>query len=155
MLALALWGPWAGLGEAFAADGPAEVDAVELAAVVRALSARDGASCEAVEALASQPVATLLAVVEEVRMPPYAPMRAAGCLVSRHATAVQPDLERWVVDPQTKGLGRLVLGAFDQMPVAVAVPVARKALSEGTDRELASKRAAAAATPEIRALVGR
>jgi hypothetical protein len=148
--------PWA--VPALAAEGTAPsaaVDELELAEVVRALSARDGVSCEAVEALSARPVAVLRQVVAEVAMPPYAPMRAANCLVQRHAVEVQADLERWVVEPELKGLGRLVLGAVDQMPIEVAVPVVRRALAEGSDRDLASKRAAAAVAPEIRGLVQR
>jgi len=162
-LAFALSGlsPWAASAGALAAEpdaaspgGPtAGISSSELADVVRALSLRDGVSCEAVEALSSQPVAALRAVVEQVAMPPYAPMRAAGCLVQRHAAEVQPDLEQWVVDPRLKGLGRLVLGAIDEMPVQVAVPVVQRALADGSDRDLAAKRAAAAVAPEIRALV--
>jgi hypothetical protein len=128
------------------------VDRAVLDTVTRALSSRDAVSCEAVEALAPDAVSALRTVVAEVTMPPYAPMRAADCLIRRHAAEVQPDLERWVMEPGLKGLGRLVLGALDAMPAQVAVPVVRKALAEGSEPELAARKAAAAVSPEIRAL---
>ncbi|MEZ4236849.1 MAG: hypothetical protein R3F59_11985 [Myxococcota bacterium] len=150
-LTLGLWAALGTSGSAVAAE-PA-VDPAVMEQVVRLLSSRDEVSCAAVEALAPQPVAALRAVVAEVQMPPYAPMRAAGCLVTGHAVEVQADLERWVVDPELKGLGRLVLGAIDRLPKEVAVPVVQRALAEGSDPELARRRAASAALPEVRALV--
>src|SRR5687767_12273412 len=89
----------------------------ELDTVVRALSSRDPVSCEVILSLTSTPVPTLLSVVNEISRPPWAPMRAASCLVQHHAAEIQPDLERWVVAPELKGLGRLVLDSLDQMPV--------------------------------------
>lgn len=142
---------------AVAADAaePRSVDPDEMAKVVRALSSRDPVSCSTIEALAADPVPVLLAVVEQVSMPPYAPMRAATCLIDAHAAKIQPQLEQWVVQPELKGLGRLVLGSLDRMPAEVSVPVVRRALAEGSDPALAAERAAAASTPEIRALVTR
>lgn len=122
-------------------------------AVMRALSSRDPVSCEVIEALTPTPTATLLTVVNEVQRPPWAPMRAANCLLLNHAAEVTPDIERWVVAPELAGLGRLVLGSLDQMPLSVALPVAQKALALGPDRALVEERLAGAAVPELRALV--
>ncbi len=135
---------WWTVGAAFA--GP------ELDAVVRALSSRDPVSCETVEALTPTPRETLLEVVEQVSMPPWAPMKAADCLVRNHPLDVIPQMEAWVTDPNLLGLGRLVLGRIDQMPVEAALPVARKALV-GSDPELARARVGAAAAPELSTLV--
>lgn len=124
----------------------------DLDAVVLALSARDAVSCESIEALTSTPTATLVEVVDTVQMPPWAPMRAANCLIERHALEIHPQLDQWVTDPNLAGLNRLVLGKLDVMPVEIAVPVARKAL-EGTDPELARTRIGASKVTEIRAVV--
>ena len=57
----------------------------DLDAVVLALSSRDAVSCESLEALTTTPTATLVEVVDTVQMPPWAPMRAANCLIEHHA----------------------------------------------------------------------
>jgi hypothetical protein len=152
-----MWAVAFGLGGIAAAAPPSpvltEVDSDELATVVRALSSRDPVTCSAIESLTSTPVPTLLAVVDGVTMPPYAPMRAADCLIRGHAAEVQPQLERWVVAPELKGLGRLVLSGIDAMPLEVALPVVRTAIATGSDPDLAVRKAGAAVAPEIRALV--
>lgn len=135
---------WVTAGAAFA--GP------ELDAVMRALSSRDPVSCEAVEALTPTPKETLLEVVETVTMPPWAPMRAADCLVRGRPLEIVDRMEVWVTDPELLGLGRLVLGQIDTMPVEAAVPVARKALV-GSDPELARSRVGAATSTELKSLV--
>lgn len=123
------------------------------AAVLRALSSRDPVPCAQVEALSAAPREALEAIVDTVTAPPWAPMRAAQCLIDGHAAAAQARFERWVEDPALKGLGRLVLGQLDRLPVEVAVAVSRKALA-GSDPALARERIAAAQAPELRALVG-
>lgn len=134
----------ASLGLARAA--PEQVDQV-----VRALSSRDPVSCAEIEALTPTPVETLSHVVDNVPNPPWAPMRAADCLIRNHAVESRPNLERWVVAPELKGLGRLVLGSIDTLPVEVAVPVMAKALA-GSDPALATTRCLSAAAPEVRTL---
>lgn len=120
--------------------------------VVQALSMRDPVTCEQVEALTPTPTETLLAVVDTVTMPPWAPMQAADCLVKGHAVEIRDRLDAWVTAPELKGLGRLVLNGLDRMPVEVAVPVARKALLEGPEPEVARARILAARTPEVKAI---
>lgn len=128
-------------------------DATPRDAVLRALSVRHGApSCADVEALTPAPVETLLWVVEEVELPPWAPVRAAECLATRHAAAVRDHLERWVVAPETRGLGRLVIERLDAVPVDLARDLAVRALSEGPEPERARARIARLRTPELRAL---
>jgi len=112
---------------------------------------RDPAPCSAVEGLTPTPVDTLQHVVATVDLPPWAPMRAADCLVRGHAAEVQPSIEGWVTDPAVIGLGRLVLSDLDAMPVEVAVPVARRALA-GPLADVARSRIARSAHPEVRAV---
>lgn len=138
--------PVAPLLASIALAAPENVDPV-----VKALSSRHPAPCEQIEALTPTPVDTLQHVVATVELPPWAPMRAADCLVRRHAAEVQPSLEAWVTDPAVAGLGRMVLADLDAMPVEVAVPVARTALG-GHLAELARSRIAASARPEVRAV---
>ena len=85
------------------APSPESVD--EVTAVHRALSSRDaGPSCAEVEALTSDPVATLTTIVQTVELPPQAPMRAATCLVDRHAEAASELLVGWMGAEETRGL---------------------------------------------------
>ncbi|MEQ1501031.1 MAG: hypothetical protein ABMB14_02320 [Myxococcota bacterium] len=156
-LAPALFGPAAHADPGSAARSAPivreAVDVGELDAVIRTLSSHDPVSCDVVEAATRTPVQTLLAVVDTVSMPPWAPMRAAGCLVERHAVEVRGELEGWVIAPDKQGLGRLVLASLDAMPVEVAVPVARLALAQGADPALAQRKVGAARSAELRALV--
>jgi hypothetical protein len=121
-------------------------------AVVRALSGRDPVSCDAIALLTDTPRESLEAVVDTVRAPPWAPMRAAQCLIEGFPVESQARLEVWVTDPALKGLGRLVLSNLDRLPAAVGVAVARKALV-GSDVALATERVAGSLVPEIRSLV--
>jgi hypothetical protein len=108
-----------------APEAPLGVDAM-----VQALSSKDrGPTCLEVEALAEAPVEALLHIVEHVPLPPQAPMRAATCLVDRHADAVQDELLTWVKQEETKGLGKLVLQRLDTLPEPIAVDVARVAVT--------------------------
>ena len=134
-----------------AASAPAGVDAM-----LQALSARDrGPSCAEVEGLSPAPVEALLHIVEEVPLPPQAPMRAAACLVDRHPEEVREQLLAWVKREGTEGLGRLVLQRLDTLPEPIAVDVARVAVtgplaSEAVEAARSSKREAvraAAAAP--------
>lgn len=129
-----------------AAAGPENVGDV-----VRALSMRHPMACAEIEALTPTPVDTLQHVVATVELPPWAPMRAADCLVRSHAVEIRPTIEGWVTDPAVAGLGRLVLADLDAMPVEVAVPVARKAL-DGHLAELARERIASSTRAEVRAV---
>jgi hypothetical protein len=138
--------PVAPLLASIALAAPENVDPVVLA-----LSSRHPVPCAEVEALTPTPVDTLRHVVDTVSLPPWAPMRAADCLVRGHAAEMQPTIESWVTDPAVLGLGRLVLADLDVMPVEVAVPVARKALT-GPLADVARSRIALSERAEVRAV---
>jgi len=122
-------------------------------AVYRALSIRDPApSCETVEALSETPVETLLFVVDNAQQPPWVGMRAADCLLTRHAEEAQEAIESWVSHTETKGLAILALNQLDAMPLEIALSVARTALA-GPEADTARTRISRATTPEIKALV--
>jgi len=123
-------------------------------AVHKALSGRHQThSCAEVEALSDTPVASLRNIVTHATAPPWAPMRAASCLVERHATEVQSDLERWVSDEATLGLGIQTLGQLDLMPEDVAIAVANKALTDGPPSLDAAARVSRSDSSVLRALV--
>ncbi len=131
-------------------SGPEPDAAAE--AVYRALSIRDPApTCESVEALTETPVETLLFVVDNAQQPPWAGMRAAECITSRHAVEAQESIKAWVSSSETKGLAILALNQLDAMPLEVALTVARTAL-EGPDAESARTRINRSSVPEIKAL---
>jgi hypothetical protein len=139
MLALLLLAP------AQAADGAFD-------AVVHALSIKDPPpACEQVEALAPDPVPLLLRVVNEVERPPWVAMRAADCLVTRHAPSIESEMTSWMGDRERKGLGLLALGHLDDMEPALATRIASAAMA-GPYRDAASVRIARSRQDSIRAL---
>src|SRR5436190_11135134 len=94
-------------------------------ATVHALSIKDPPpACEQIEALSPDPVALLLRVVDEIEHPPWVAMRAADCLVTRHAPAIEAQMTSWMGDRQRKGLGFLALGHLDEMEPALATRIA-------------------------------
>ena len=122
-------------------------------AVYRALSVRDPVpSCEEVESLATDPVATLLVVVERASMPPWAGMRAAECLTSRHSEAIAEEIKAWVAQEETRGLAYLALNNLDDMPEALALEVASVALA-GPLADSAATRIERSEVPSVKALV--
>ena len=123
-------------------------------AVHKALTARhwDG-DCATVEALATEPVQTLQNIVDHASAPPWAPMRAATCLLRGHATEKQAEIERWVTEPELLGLGILTLQQIDDLPEAVALSVAERALASGQTELDAQERLSSAKLDSIRALV--
>lgn len=119
----------------------------------RALSVRDPEpDCATVEGLVPDPVASLTLIAEQAEMPPWAPLRAASCLLRRHAEAAEDTVRGWVVDPGREGLALLALQHVDQMPEAVAVELVRDAL-EGPFAEAARDAATGSERPAIQALI--
>ncbi len=123
-------------------------------AIWQALAAREPAPCERITASSPNPATDLLAVVEQTTMPPWAPMRAADCLVRRHAAEpeVAIALRAWVVDPERLGLGRLVVTRLDELDPAQSLDLARRAWNADHDRPWIARRLARSARAELRAL---
>ena len=123
-------------------------------AMIRALSVRDPEpDCAVVEAMVPDPVASLIKVTRDVPQPPWVSLRAASCLVSRHAEEAQDTIRDWVVDEDLRGLATIALQSVDEMPEHVAEDVLRDALAgpfatEAADAAGASERRA------LRALLG-
>ena len=123
-------------------------------AMVRALSARDGAPpCAEVEALSADPVGDLVWIVENVGMPPTAPMSAAACLLDRHAEAGAEAFEGWLSTDGHAGLASLVVQRFELLPSPVAVRFASVGL-RGPYAESIRPAVAASMRPEVRAELG-
>jgi len=121
--------------------------------MIRMLSARDSAPpCDVIEATSTDPVADLILVVETVPLPPYAPMRAAGCLVDRHATEAADTIESWMTRPEVPALARLVAQGFDTMPAGLALRFAAAGLA-GPHRSVVEPFVRSSTHPEVRALV--
>jgi hypothetical protein len=121
-------------------------------AMVHALSIKDPPPpCEQVEALATDPVPLLLRVVDEIQRPPWVAMRAADCLVTRHASSIEAEMTIWMGASQKKGLGFLALAHLDAMEPALATRIASAAMA-GPYREEASVRIARSHDESIRAL---
>lgn len=121
--------------------------------VYRALSVRHAApSCAEVEALTPTPIPTLLRMVDEAHQPPWVGMRAADCLVLRHHESIGDRLDQWVVDPELRGLGLLVINRLDALPLALAQSLASRALAQGPDPEQTRERLGRLSTPELKRL---
>jgi hypothetical protein len=136
-------------------EAPAPGPDAELDAVVRALSVRDGEpDCAAVVAGLERAAAGLLMVVEQVSMPPTAPMRAAGCLLVHHADdpAVQAAVLEWVVQADTRGLALLVGQRLDSLPLPLAVAAATAGAAGPHAADLAPA-IAGSARSEVRAVL--
>ena len=121
-------------------------------AMVRGLSIKDPPpACDQVEALATDPVPLLLRVVNEVERPPWVAMRAADCLVTRHAPTIEAEMTSWMGDRNRQGLGLLTLNHLDEMEPALATRIATAAMA-GPYREAASTRIARSHVESVRTL---
>lgn len=124
-------------------------------AVHQALSVRETPpTCAEAEALTSTPVSTLLEIVDHATMPPWAPLRAATCLVERHGDETRAEIVAWVSDPDLQGLAQVALLGVDRLPVDLALEVARLGLA-GPDPAGARKALERSANAEIQALLAR
>ena len=121
--------------------------------VVLALSMRHAVPCDEVEALTEDPVEELLWVINNVKRPPWAGMRAADCLIRHHAVKTAPTLEAWVVSEQQRGLGRLVAARLDVLPAEQAAKLARLALFEGPEPDRVRRSLSRCTHPEVQALL--
>ena len=121
----------------------------------QALSARHAAPCERVTATSTAPAHDLLAIVTHVTMPPWAPMRAADCLILRHADAppVAGAMREWVADPERMGLGRLVVTRLDELDETLAVELGTRAWQAGHDRAYVERRLSQSTRSSLRAVV--
>ncbi len=130
LLALALLASFAGAATAGSTSADSWVPSAEEEAVYRALSVRDrGPTCEAVEAMAKEPVATLISVAEHATMPPWVGVKATECLTVRHAEAAKDTLSAWMVDPERRGLALVIANRTADMPEPVAVQLATAGLA--------------------------
>lgn len=114
---------------------PLTAHATPPAPLIQALSARHGIeSCEALEVYSASLEADLRRVVEEVSLPPWAPMNAAICLIEEHPMSAQSLLRSWVQSPDQRGLARLVFRRIQTLPEEVAIDVMQHAL-DGPHRD--------------------
>ncbi len=99
-------------------------------ALYSALARRDPVvTCHELSVLAAEPVTDLVRMAETLELPPWAPMRAAECVVTHHAGEASDVLQRWVVDEQRAGLAKLVLRRLKHIPEEQAVALTRTALT--------------------------
>lgn len=116
-------------------------------------ASRDAVDCAAVAgALGDDARTAVTYVADATTMPPYAPMRAAHCLVERWPADAQALFVGWMGAPAKKGLALQTLHEADQLdePSALALGVAALA---GPHAEPAQKILAQSKHPAVRALV--
>jgi hypothetical protein len=106
----------------------AEPDAASIPDALRvALSGRHPVPCETLRALTPNPAADLSRAVNHLPYPPWAPMRAARCLLLEPGTDAV--VAGWVTDPERLGLAQLVFDHLDELPTARSVTVVERALT--------------------------
>ena len=97
--------------------------------LVRALSARHSPPpCAELATLVPEPAESYQRVVENVAMPPWAPMHAAACIIEHHAHEKPALIASWTTGERTKGLAKLVfhrLHLFDDDQALELVQTAR------------------------------
>ena len=123
------------------------------AAVARALAMREPVvSCQDIAGISPAPAEDLAWVVEHIRAPPWAGMKAAECLVLHHADVAGPLLHAWVTEPERMGLGWVVLRHLDALPQSLALTLARAAVQDGPDPAGARRRIRQSANDAVRAI---
>lgn len=132
---------------------PAWTPSPQALQVHQALSQRDPGDCTLVEGLTTTPVPTLLEVVEHATMPPWAPVRAAECLVKGHGPEVRVQMLEWIRDPQSRGLAAVVYRNIDLLPEELAVELATASLT-GADPDRARRYLKASTKQSVRDIVG-
>ena len=137
-----------------AAEPGTWVPSAETLQVHQALSQRDPGDCTLVEGLTATPVTTLLEVVEHATMPPWAPIRAAECLVRGHGAQVRVQMLTWIRDPESRGLAAVVYRNIDQLPPDLSVEMATAALT-GADPDRARRYFKMSTNPAIRDMAGK
>jgi hypothetical protein len=137
--------------ERTAAEGAPTDLTPEREAMRLALSARDQSPpCAEIVTLASEmPTDDYTWLIDHVRHPPWVGMRAARCILENHSIDASEIIESWVVNPELKGLGYLVLDSLDSLPQQQASDLARLAILEGPDPEAARERVAKSDNPII------
>jgi hypothetical protein len=125
------------------------------AGALETLRARDDAGCAALGEPTPALRAELADLAEADVSPPWAPIRAASCLVTlfpdeETAARVRP----WMADPARAGLALVVVGELDVMPTSAAAELARAALASPDERQRArvQRRLAKSTRDELRAL---
>lgn len=119
-------------------------DLAALQGLARRLSIKDPAPdcAELAEGMSADPEASFHYVVNTVQTPPWAPMRAAGCILELYPESSKDAIVGWVRTKETEGLGRLVLSKLATLPEPVAVGVVKAGL--GSDLAEETREAAAA-----------
>ena len=128
------------------------IDVSAVSRLTQQLSVRDPEpSCDDLTRDISDPITALRAVVETVQMPPWAPMRAASCLLEQPENA-RDDAMAWLAHPNKRGLAMLVVARLDHYPEPLALDLGRAALAGPWSAD-ARRRLRSATNPRLRALL--
>ncbi len=117
-----------------------------------ALSVREQVqTCDEVAGLVPDPLSSFRAIVEHAEMPPWAGLRAAGCIARLYPIEARDDVVAWVRSESTLGFALTVVGIVDELDESLAVSLAQAAV----DGELADRlgpKLAASQTEAVRAV---
>ena len=111
-------------------------------ALLRALSMRDAPPpCEKLRKYSGQLYTDLGIVVETVRAPAFAPMRAAACMQELYPEKGRQQYVAWMGDGARRGLAIQLANRIDQLPREVALEVGQAGIA-GPHRDVVRPRLA-------------
>ncbi len=89
--------------------------------LIKIFSLKDGGpSCMQLQLSEKTGMIDLLYIVDNVRMPPYAGMRSAKCMIDRYPIQGKEHFVSWMQSDNTKGLAILLANNIDLFPADVA-----------------------------------
>lgn len=119
----------------------------------QALAARDGVGCAGLGVADSALRDGLIAHTDPTLMPPWVPVRAAGCLIELFPAdpVTLSTVTPWMTDPGAAGLALVVAQQIDRFPAADAAKLAVAAMSapEGAARDRVQRRLQKSTLPEV------
>lgn len=139
------------LSVAAVAGEPATPSRVQEAMYQALVSHEAGVDCGALDAMSADPVGDLTFIVDHAEKPAWVAMRAAHCLIQRHAVVAEPVISGWMTGGETRGLALLTAKDLDSVPADLAERLARQALN-GPHAAAVRPRLADSAHPKLRAM---
>ena len=135
------------------ASEPAAQPSPSQTALYDALKARENPpTCDALAKLSPQVADDLIWIMDHAYQPAWVGIRAAHCVLAKHADEKAPEIDTWVTDPERRGLAILTIGFLDKMSDAHIERIAAKALS-GPHAADARKHLSESGDPKLMKLV--
>ena len=132
---------------------PAAKPSPSQTALYDALKARENPpTCETLAKLSPQVADDLIWLMDHAYQPAWVGIRAAYCVLTKHADEKAPEIDTWVTDPERRGLAILTIGFLNKMSDEQMERIAAKALS-GPHAADAHKHLSESGDPKLMKLV--